>query len=329
MVRSRSIQRIPMQDKMFAVVVAAVIAFVAIQATLGVSVYYVGFISNLLIFGIACIAFNFLYGYSGLLSLATAGYYMVGAYGGALAIRYLGNNFGIGLLGALGMTAVFSFIVGAVATRIRGVYFFLITFGFSMLPYLLIKGPLRKITGGHTGMHIKVLPSFIFDMDNPYAFLFFTLIMLIAAYILLRCIIASPFGMSLRCIKENEIKLSSLGHNTWWHKTLAVTISGTLTGFAGYLYLLKNLSVSPVLGTYFISAKVVLCTLIGGLSTFVGPLVGVFVWFLIEEFLVQPGFLEIILGGALVIVILRFPQGIVGEFLKPRETKRKDRVTVR
>jgi branched-chain amino acid transport system permease protein len=152
---------------------------------------------------------------------------------------------------------------------------------------------------------------------------------LIGVYILLRFIITSPFGVSLRCIKENELKLSSLGYNAWWHKTLAVTISGTLTGFAGYLYLLKNLSISPVLGTYFISAKVVLCTLIGGLSTFVGPLVGVVVWFLIEEFLVQPGFLEIILGSALVIVILRFPQGIVGEFLKSRELKRKVKVTDR
>jgi branched-chain amino acid transport system permease protein len=254
---------------------------------------------------------------------------MVGAYGGMLAIKYVGNNFGLGLLGALGTAAVFSFIVGAVASRIRGVYFFLITFGFSMLPYLLIKGPLREITGGHTGMHMRVLPPFVFDLRNPYAFLLFTLGMLIGVYILLRFIIASPFGTSLRCIKENEIKLSSLGYNAWWHKTLAVTISGTLTGFAGFLYLLKNSSISPVLGTYFISAKVVLCTLIGGLTTFVGPLVGAIVWFLIEEFLVQPGFLEIILGSALVVVILRFNQGIVGEFLKSRESKRKVRVAAR
>lgn len=318
-----------MQDRIFAVLVAAVLAFVLVQLALGLSVYYVGFISNLLIFGIACLAFNLLFGYSGLLSLATSGCYMVGAYGGILAIKHLGNNFGLGLSGALGMAAVFSFVVGAVASRVRGVYFFLITFGFSMLPYLLAKGPLREITGGHTGMHMRVLPPFIFDLNNPYAFLLFTLGLLIGVYILLRYIIASPFGTSLRCIKENEIKLSSLGYNAWWRKTLAVTISGTLTGFAGFLYSLKNLSISPVLGTYFISAKVVLCTLIGGLTTVVGPLVGAIVWFLIEEFLVQPGFLEIILGSALVVVILRFNQGIVGEFLKSEESRRKVQVTAR
>ena len=323
MQRSGLLQRIPMKDRIFAVFVAAMVVFIAIQAVFGFSVYYVHFISNLLIFGIASMSFNLLYGFGGLLSLATAGYYMVGAYGGMLAIKYIGNNFYIGLLGSLVTTAVFSFIVGAVATRIRGVYFFLITFGFSMLPYLLIRGPAREITGGQTGLHMRVLPSFFFDLKNPYYYLFFVLVLLIVVYILLRYIIASPFGRNLRCIKENELKLSSLGYNTWWNKTVAVTISGTLTGFAGYLYLLKNLSISPVLGTYFMSAKVVLCTLIGGLSTFVGPLVGALVWYIIEEFLVQPGFLEIILGSALVIVILRFPRGIVGEFLNSSELKKK------
>jgi branched-chain amino acid transport system permease protein len=316
-------RRIPMKDWIFTLFVAAVVVFIAIQAVFGFSVYYVHFISNLLIFGIVSMAFNFLYGFGGLLSLATAGFYMVGAYGGMLAIRYVGNNFYVGLLGSLVVTAIFSLMVGAVASRIRGVYFFLITFGFSMLPYLLIKGPTREVTGGQTGMHIRELPSFFFDLKNPYYYLVFVLLLLIAIYVLLRCIIASPFGRNLRCIKENELKLSSLGYNTWWNKTMAVTISGTLTGFAGYLYLLKNLSISPVLGTYFMSAKVVLCALIGGMSTFVGPLVGSLVWYLIEEFLVQPGFLEIILGFALVVVILRFPQGLIGEFLKSREIKKK------
>jgi len=187
-----------------------------------------------------------------------------------------------------------------------------------MLPWLLIKGPLRDITGGHTGMHLRILPSFFFDLNDSFLFLFFTLGTLIAVYIILRVMVSSPFGLSLRCIKENELKLSSLGYNTWWRKTLAVTISGTLTGFAGYLFLLKNLSISPVLGTYFISAKVILCTLIGGVNTLVGPLVGALVWYLIEEFLVRPGLLEIILGSALVIVILRFPFGIVGGLHKSK-----------
>lgn len=323
MQRSGLLQRIPMKDRIFIIFVVAIVVFIAIQATVDISVYYVHFVSNLLIFGIASMAFNLLYGFGGLLSLATSGFYMVGAYGGMLAIKYIGNNFYIGLLGSIGVTAIFSFIVGAVATRIRGVYFFLITFGFSMLPYLLIKGPTREITGGQTGMHIRVLPSFFFDLKNHYHYFFFVLILLIAVYILLRYIITSPFGRNLRCIKENELKLSSLGYNTWWNKTVAVTISGTLTGFAGYLYLLKNLSISPVLGTYFMGAKVVLCTLVGGFSTFVGPLIGALVWYLIEEFLVQPGFLEIILGAALVVVILRFPQGLVGEFLESRKLKKK------
>jgi branched-chain amino acid transport system permease protein len=307
-----------MEDRIFAIVTAAVIALAVSQPVLDFSPYYLNLASNILIFGIAALAYNLLHGYTGLIPLGTAGFYMVGAYGGALALRYLGNDFGVGLLGALGVSAAFALIVGIIATRIRGVYFLITTFAFSMLPWILIRGPLRDITGGHTGIHIRILPPFFFDLHDPFLFLLFTSGTLIAVYIILRVIVSTPFGLSLRCIKENELKLTSLGYNTWWRKTLAVTISGTLAGFAGYLFLLKNLTISPILGSFFISAKIILVTLIGGLSSFVGPLVGTFVWFAIEEFLVAPGLLEIILGGALVVVVLRVPFGIIGEFLKSR-----------
>ena len=307
-----------MEDRIFAIIVMAVIAFAVSQWVLGASVYYLNVVSNMVIFGIAALAYNLLHGYTGLISLGNAGFYMVGAYGGLLALRYLGNNFGLGLLGSLGMSAAFALIVGIIATRMRGIYFLLVTFAFSMLPWILIRGPLRDITGGHRGTYLKILPPFFFDLHDPFPFLLFTLGTLIAVYIILRVIVRSPFGLGLMCLKENELKLASLGYNTWWLKTLAVTISGTLTGFAGYLFLLKNLTISPILGSFFISAKIILVTLIGGLSTLVGPLVGTFVWFVIEEFLVAPGLLEIILGGALVVVVLRFPFGIIGEFLKSR-----------
>ena len=315
MIRSR-ILNAPIEDRIFAILVAVTAIVIAAQPVIGYSIYYVDFISNTLIFGIATISYNLLQGYTGLLSLGTAGFYIMGAYGGGLLMRYWGSNFGIGLLGALGMSGAFALFVGALATRVRGIYFLLVTFGFAMLPYLLIKGPLRAITGGHTGLHLGAPPAFIFDLNDPFLFFFFVWGLLIIVYIVLRLISTSPFGLSLKCIKENETKLSSLGYNTWLRKTLAVTISGTLTGFAGFLFLLKNLSISPVAGTYYISAKVVLCTIIGGLSTFVGPLVGTYFWYFIEEFLVAPGLLEIIMGVALVLVIARFPRGIIGEFLR-------------
>lgn len=317
MIRSRLLH-LPMEDRIFAIVTAAVIAFAVSQPVLDFSPYYLNFVSNMLIFGIAALAYNLLHGYTGLIPLGTAGFYMVGAYGGALALRYLGNDFGLGLLGSLGVSAAFALIVGIIATRIRGAYFLITTFAFSMLPWILIRGPLRDITGGHTGIHMRILPPFFFDLHDPFLFLLFASGTLIAVYIILRVIVSSPFGLSLRCIKENELKLTSLGYNTWWRKILAFTISGTLAGFAGYLFLLKNLSISPTLGVFFISAKVILVALVGGFSTLVGPLAGTFVWFLIEEFLVAPGLLEIILGSALVIVVLRFPLGIIGEFLKSR-----------
>jgi branched-chain amino acid transport system permease protein len=137
---------------------------------------------------------------------------------------------------------------------------------------------------------------------------------LIVVYIILRIIINSSYGQCLKCIKDNELKLEGLGYNTRRLKYIAVTISGLLSGVAGYLHLLSNRSIFPELGLVFYSAKVIFVALMGGIGSIIGPLLGCFIWFFIEEFLVTPGFLEITLGIAFLIVILRLPTGIIGLF---------------
>ena len=317
--------RIQKQDVIFFIFIIAISIFIVLQVFFNISIYYIGFVSHIIIFSIISLSFMFLYSYTGLLSMATAAFYMLGAYGGVFAIKYLGNNFFIGLFASLGLSAIFSFIVGSIANLVKGVYFMLITFGFSMFPYLLSRGPLKGITRGQSGMHLRKLPAFIFDLANPYFFLLFATGLLIIIYLFLRFLRHTHFGKALISIKENELKMKSLGYNTWWIKTIAVTISGTFTGFAGYLFLLKSLSISPVMGTYFLSAKAIFCSFIGGIGSVVGPIVGTLCWYLIEEFLVLPGFLEIVLGSGLVIVILFFPQGITGSILAPSAILKKQK----
>ena len=319
MIRQRLLLPLRMPHRVFTIIVVAVIVLAVIQRGIGISPYYLHFASGMLIFGIMALGYNLLHGYTGLVSLGSAGFYAVGAYGGALMMDFLGSyDVWGGLLGCLGASALFALIVGVVSTRLGGVSFLLITFAFSMVPYLLIRSPLRDITGGHTGWRLPVTPPFVFDLTDPFLFLFFTLGALVAIYIILSVIVNSPFGLSLLCIKENELKLCSLGYNTWLRKTLAATISGTVIGFAGYLKLLCDFSISAEMGFYYTSAKVILCALIGGTGTLVGPFLGVITWFLIEEFLVTPGLLEIIMGSTLVVVVLRFPFGISGAFRKGR-----------
>jgi len=259
--------------------------------------------------------------------MATSAFYMVGAYGGIFAIKYLGNNFFWGLIASLVLTGLFAFIVGSVANLTRGVYFMLITLGFSMFPYLLSRGPLKEFTRGQSGMHLRKLPSFIFciDLENPYSFLIFVITILIIVYITFRLLPSTHFGKALVSIKENELKMKSLGYNTWRIKTIAVIINGLLAGLSGYLFLLKNLSISPVMGTYFVAAKAIFCSLIGGINIVLGPIIGTLSWYLVEEFLVIPGFLEIILGSGLVLVILFFPLGITGTLTNLGSTTGKNK----
>lgn len=311
----RKLKSIPLDDKTFVIIIIALLVYSAIQSVLGISSYYLTFISSVITFGILAMAYNLLHGHTGLISFGHAGFYVTGAYAGALTMLYT-SSIWMGFAGTIVGSAVFAFIVGFASVRIRGVYFALLTLSFSMIPFILIRGPLGWLTGGDQGLRIMKYPAFPVDLGNPLTFFFFSLGALVVTYLILRIIISSHYGKCLKCIKDNELKLEGLGYNTRRIKYTAVTISGLLGGLAGYLSVLANLSANVALGTYFVSAKVIFVTLIGGVSSIVGPIIGSFIWNFISEFLVVPGFLEITLGTILLVVILRFPRGLIAIFKK-------------
>lgn len=304
-----------MDDKILLGVIGGLIVFSIVQSVVQLPPYYLSFVSNILIFGIFGLAYNLLHGHTGLLSFGHAGFFLVGAYAGALTLQFTGYNAYLGFIASLVISAIFALVVGFIAVRGRGIYFAILTLALSMIPFLLIRDTFREQTWGTMGWHLRgVIPPFFFDLGNPLLFLFFSLGVLIIVYIILRIIINSSFGQRLKCVKDNELKLEGLGYNTRRLKYLAVAISGLFSGLSGFLYLLNNGSIFPELGLYFYSAKVIFVALMGGVGGIIGPLLGTFVWYFIEEFLVVPGFLEITLGIALIIVVLRFPTGITGLF---------------
>lgn len=301
-----------LDDKILLGVIVAVVVFSIVQAG-RLPPYYLHFWSNILIFGIFGLAYNFLHGHIGLVSFGHAGFFVVGAYAGAMALEFSGYNAYLGFIACIVGSAIFALFVGFIAVRLRGIYFAIITLALSMIPYYLIRDTFVGLTWGVMGWHLRgVVPNFFFDLSNPRLLLFFSLGALIVVYIILRIIINSSYGQWLTCIKDNELKLEGLGYNTRRLKYIAVTISGTLSGVAGYLYLLNNSSIFPELGLVFYSAKVIFVSIMGGIGSIIGPLLGAYIWFCIEEFLVRPGSLEITLGIALLIVILRLPTGIIG-----------------
>jgi len=301
-------------DTIFLGIIGGVIVFAIVQPIFNLPDYYFFVLSNIFTFGILALSYNLLHGHTGLLSFGHAGFFLVGAYAGALTLKFSGNSVYFGFIFCLLVSAIFAFIVGFIAVRLRGIYFAILTLAFSMLPFYLIRDTFNKQTNGTMGWHLLVCPPFVVDFRNPLLVCLFALGALTVIYIILRKIINSDFGQCLRCIKNNELKMEALGYNTRQLKYIAVTISGCFAGLAGFLWLLINHSISPSLGSYFMSAKVIFVALIGGVSSIIGPLLGAFMWFIIEEFLILPGFFEITLGVALIIVILWVPSGIMGLF---------------
>jgi branched-chain amino acid transport system permease protein len=303
-------------DKILLVITGGAVIFEIAQPIFNIPNYYLFVLSNIFTFGILALAYNLLHGHTGLLSFGHAGFFLVGAYTGALTMQFTGNNVYFGFIFCFLASAIFAFIVGYIAVRLKGIYFAILTLAFSMLPFFLIRDTFSKQTRGTMGWHLLAPPPFFFDLLNPALLLLFALGVFIATYIILRTIINSNFGQCLKCIQNNELKMEALGYNTRQLKYIAVTISGSFAGLAGFFWLLINRSISPEIGSYFMSAKIIFVALIGGVSSIIGPILGVFIWFTIEEFLLIPGFFEITLGLALIVVILRWPSGIMGLFIK-------------
>jgi len=224
-----------MDDKIFLGVIGGVIVFAIAQSVLHLSSYYSFFLSKICAFAILSLAFNLLYGHTGLLSFGHGGFFLVGAYAGALTLEFTGGNVYLGFIVCIAASALFALVVGSLAVRLRGIYFAILTLAFSMLPYFLIRDTFRALTGGTMGWNFSVLPPFFFDLGNPFLLLLFTLGILIVVYIILRKIISSNFGQCLKCIRDNELKLQGLGYNTKRLMRNAVTISGSLGGLSGYL----------------------------------------------------------------------------------------------
>lgn len=298
-----------LDDFILATVVVIMMVVALVLSLANISDYYLGFLADIFIFAIFGLGYNLLHGHTGLISFGHAGFFLVGAYAGALSLLYLADNAWLALATSLVVSAVYSLLVGFASVRIKGVYFALLTLAFSIIPYIAVRGPLSSVTGGVRGLQFPVAPNFVFDLTDQRQFFFFAIIAFVIVYVIKRFILRSSYGDCLRGIKDNEIKLEGLGYNTQRIKYLAVTISGTISGFAGFLQLLHSRAIAPEIGNYFISAKVIFASLIGGIGSIIGPLLGSFFWFLVEQFLVRPGFLEIILGAALIIVVLRLPSG--------------------
>ena len=295
---------------------ANAIAFGVMVALIAIApfVAYPFFIMQALCFALFACAFNLLIGYVNLLSLGHAMFLGLASYVCAHAAKVWGlepvSAIALGVLaaGALGL------ITGALAIRSIGIYFAMITVAFSQMVYFFcLEAP---FTHGEDG--IQAVPQSralgLFDLSNPWILYVFVAIVFLFGFLAIQRIVNSPFGEILKAIRENEPRVVSLGYRSMQYKLAAFTLSAALAGLAGATKAIvaQNASLTDV--AFEMSGEVVLMTLVGGMGTFYGPVVGALIVIAMQNYLAQFGeWVTVIQGVVFVACVLSFRRGIVGE----------------
>jgi branched-chain amino acid transport system permease protein len=275
---------------------------------------YPVFVMKALCFALFACAFNLLIGYVGLVSFGHALYFGWASYFAAYSAKVWGLQPELAVLVGTAAAAVLGLIAGRIAIRRQGIYFAMITLALAQMMYLVA---LRvKMTGGEDG--IQGVPRGrlfgVFDLNNEMTMYVFVLIVVLAAFFLIYRIINSPFGEVLKAIRENEQRAVSLGYKTDDYKLMAFVLSATLAGLAGSLKALVFQLASLTDVHWTMSGEVVLMTLVGGLGTVFGPVVGAFLIVAMENYLAPFGqWVLVIQGAVFVVCVLAFRRGIVGE----------------
>jgi branched-chain amino acid transport system permease protein len=263
---------------------------------------YPDLMQRFVIFGIFAIGFNLLFGLTGYLSFGHAAFLGVGSYGAIWMMKLVSLNVIPAIFMGVIVAGIFSVAVGYICLRRSGIYFSILTLAFAQMSYALAYSVLTPITGGETGLQIKSTdrPLFssleegetgranLFGMDMRQSFelnigdWLFTfnagyyiaaIVMLIAFYVSIR-IFRSPFGLMLRAIKSNQTRMSYTGLNPRPHTLAAFVISGMYAGLAGGLLVAMDTQVGPERMFWTASGEVVLMTILGGVGTLIGPVLG-------------------------------------------------------
>ncbi|MCC8958437.1 branched-chain amino acid ABC transporter permease [Bradyrhizobium sp. Pear77] len=298
-----------MRDEMIVFAVMAVLL-----AAVPFSGIYPFFVMQALCFALLACAFNLLIGYGGLLSFGHAMFLGTAGYCTAHALKVWALPPELGIIVGTAAAALLGLVTGFISIKRQGIYFSMITLALSQLLYFLyLQAPFTHGEDGIQGIPQGHLLG-VFDLSKPTVLYYVVLVGFLAGFLLIYRTINSPFGEVLKSIRENEPRAISLGYKTDQYKMLAYILSGTLAGFAGSLkvFVAQNASLTDV--HWSMSGEIVLMTLVGGLGTIFGPVVGAFVIIAMQQYLAGFGqWVTVIQGVIFVACVLLFRRGLVGE----------------
>jgi len=278
---------------------------------------------QILILAVFALGFNLLFGYTGLLSFGQAGFFAVGAYGCAKILLAVPNLF-LGIAGGVALAGIAAFLLGILSVRHTRIYFSMLTLAFGMMIYS-IAWKWRDFTGGDDGLvgipraalEIPGLVSInVSAMDRYY---YVVLVLSLAAIYVMYRLVRSPLGLTLQAVRDSETRAEFAGVPVRRYRPVAFTIAGVYAGLAGALLPPLENTVTPPIAHWSTSAEPVLATLMGGIHTFSGPIVGAFLFLVIKDVIFRFTEYWLIWFGIIVVaLVMFFPEGIMSIFGRRR-----------
>jgi branched-chain amino acid transport system permease protein len=277
--------------------------------------YYVILLTKILIFAIFAMSLDLLVGYLKLPSLGHGAFFGIASYFIGIFSTRVQNSFWLNFPLAIVMAVVVAAVFGLLVLRTRGAYFFMISLALSQMLWG-IAFSWRFLTRGDDGIPGITRPEIVFlpwSLQDPICYLYFVLFFFIVAFVLMYILVHSPFGHTILGIRESELRMRTLGYNTWLHKYIWFIISGLFAGLAGGLSVYFNGFVSPASLSVAMSADALLMVLLGGAGTLIGPVIGAGSLVLLENIVsAYTGRWLLVLGIIFVVVRMTTPYGILG-----------------
>jgi branched-chain amino acid transport system permease protein len=310
---------------------------IALFAPLIFNEYWIAtLLTQMLILGTVAASLIFLSAYGGMVSLAQVAIY--GIAGFALGNMTTNGNtkglnldwpLGLGIVLAIAIAVVVAFVFGVIASRSFGIYFLMITLVFSVIANLVF-GQVTSISGfgGISGIPI---PDFLSRTAHPERLYFLTLAVALVIYVLLRYVAVTPFGLTLQGIRDDPLRMSSLGYNVTLHRILAFTFAGFVAAVAGVLFVYWNAQIAPSTIGLTTTIDVLVIAVIGGLVRLEGAWLGALVFVVINNYAQDVSFIgdrfHTLIGVIFLVIVLASPNGLIGlweRFTAPRRARAED-----
>jgi branched-chain amino acid transport system permease protein len=286
------------------------------RAESGYAKFYQGMLIQIFILGIFALSYDLLLGYTGLLSFGHAMFFGTGSYTIAILIgRNFNWPFERALLAVLLIALLQGLIFGLLSLRVRGVYLAMVTLAFAEMFFILSEaGDFRIYTGADDGLHGFAIPAYLSPTDHRTRFYYLALIFFVVTFLAARRLVNSPTGRVMVAIRENENRATMIGFHTIWFKLIAFVASGIFAALAGALSAVYHISVTPAVLGSARTIDALAMTIIGGVGTLVGPIIGAGVVHLLGYWLERlfGSNWTLIYGAIFIIIVIFLPYGIVG-----------------